>query len=66
MLKKLLPHVCMDVSVIFLVLWALDRVNGAMHFLSRDIFKIPFGIFLVLVFILSVQTIARQRKDDRQ
>lgn len=66
MLRKLLPHICLDISVIFLVLWVLDRFNGAMHFLSRDVFKIPFGIFLVLVFILSVQSIARQRKDDRQ
>ena len=40
--------------MIFLVLWVLDRVNGTMHFLSRDVFKIPFLIFLILVIIESV------------
>ena len=62
MWKKLLPHVCMDLAVIFLVLWTLDRVNEAMHFLSRDVFKIPLGIFLVLVIAESVIMIVKQRK----
>ena len=50
-MKKILPHICLDVAVIFLVLWVLDRVNDAMHFLSRDVFKIPFMIFLILVIL---------------
>ena len=62
MFKKLLPHICLDVAVIFLVLWVLDRVNGVMHFLSRDVFKIPLLIFLVLVIIESVVLIACQRR----
>ena len=53
-MKRILPHICLDVAVIFLVLWVLDRVNGTMHFLSRDVFKIPFLIFLILVIIESV------------
>ena len=61
-MKKILPHICLDVAVIFLVLWVLDRVNGAMQFLSRDVFKIPFLIFLILVIIESVILIARQRR----
>ncbi len=63
MWKKLLPHLCIDVAVIFLVLWVLDRVNEAMHFLSRDVFKIPFMIFLVLVIVESVILIIYQRKE---
>ncbi len=63
MFKKLLPHICIDVAVIFLVLWVLDRVNDAMHFLSRDVFKIPFMIFLVLVIIESVILIVYQRRE---
>ena len=62
MFKKLLPHICLDVAVIFLVLWVLDRVNGVMHFLSRDVFKIPLLIFLVLVIIESVVLIVCQRR----
>ncbi len=62
-LKKILPHICLDVAVIFLVLWVLDRVNGAMQFLSRDVFKIPFLIFLILVIIESVILIVYQRRE---
>ena len=62
-MKKILPHICLDVAVIFLVLWVLDRVNGAMHFLSRDVFKIPFLIFLVLVIVESLVLIVYQRRE---
>ena len=63
MLKRILPHVCIDVAVIFIVLWVIDRFNGAMHMLSRDIFKIPFFVFLVLVIIESVLLIVHQRRE---
>ena len=63
MIRRLLPHMTMDIAVIFLVLWVLDRVNGVMHFLSRDVFKIPFAVFLVLVCIESVLLIIRQRRE---
>ena len=62
-MKKILPHICIDVAVIFLVLWVLDRFNGAMQFLSRDVFKIPFLVFLVLVIIESVILIIYQRRE---
>ena len=62
-MKKILPHICLDAAVIFLVLWVLDRVNGVMHFLSRDVFKIPFLVFLILVIIESVILIIYQRRE---
>ena len=40
----------------------LDRFNEAMHFLSRDVFKIPFAIFLVLVIVESLILIVHQRR----
>ncbi len=61
-MRKLLPHICLDMAVIFMVLWVLDRVNGSMHFLSRDVFKIPFMIFLILSFIESVILIVKDRR----
>lgn len=62
-MKQLLPHICLDTAVIFLVLFVLDRVNGSMHFLSRDVFKIPFAVFLGLVIIESVILIVYQRSE---
>ena len=61
-MKKILPHICLDIAVIFMVLWVIDRVNGAMQFLSRDVFKIPFLVFLILVIAESVMLIACQRR----
>lgn len=63
MFRKLLPHVCLDFAVIFLVLWVIDRFNGAMNMLGRDAFKLPFAVFLVLVLILSLLDIVRQRRE---
>ena len=63
MLKKILPHICLDRAVIFLVLWVIDRFNGAMNMLGRDTFKIPFAVFLVLVLIQSVVMIVKQRRE---
>ena len=63
MFKRLLPHLYLDAAVIFLVLFVLDRVNEAMHFLSRDVFKIPLAVFLVLVIVESVILIIYQRKE---
>ena len=63
MFKKILPHICIDTAVIFLVLWVIDRFNGAMQMLSRDVFKIPLAIFLVLVIAESVILIIYQRKE---
>ena len=63
MFEKILPHICIDMAVIFMVLWVIDRINSAMNMLGRDVFKIPFGVFLVLVFIESVLLIVRQRRE---
>ena len=63
MFERLLPHICIDMAVIFLVLWIIDRVNSAMNMLGRDVFKIPFGVFLVLVCIESVVLIVQQRRE---
>ena len=63
MLKRILPHICLDMAVIFLVLWVIDRFNGAMNMLGRDTFKIPFAVFLALVLIESVLLIVKQRRE---
>ena len=62
-MKRILPHICIDLAVIFLVLWVIDRVNGAMNMLGRDVFKIPFAVFLVLVIIFCVISIVDQRRE---
>ena len=60
MFKRILPHICLDLAVVFIVLWIMDRF--IVQVLSRDTFKIPFLIFLIFVLIESVMFIAAQRK----
>ena len=62
-MKRILPHICIDLAAIFLVLWVIDRVNSAMNMLGRDVFKIPFAVFLVLVIIFCVISIVDQRRE---
>ena len=63
MMRRLLPHITMDVAVIFLVLWVIDRINGPMNMLGRDVFKIPLMVFLLLVIVQSVLWIIEQRRE---
>ena len=60
MFKRILPHICLDMAVIFIILWVMDRYM--LQILSRDTFKIPLLLFLVLVIIESVLLIFSQRK----
>ena len=62
MFKRILPHACLDLAVIVYVLWIIDRFNGPMNLLGRDVFKIPLAIFLVLVIAESLLLIHEQRK----
>ena len=61
-MKRILPHICLDLAVIFLVLWIIDRINGPMNMLGRDVFKIPLLAFLLLVIEESVLWIRDQRR----
>ena len=63
MMRRLLPHITMDTAVIILVLWVIDRINGPMNMLGRDVFKIPLMVFLLLVIVQSVLWIIEQRRE---
>ncbi len=56
----------MDLSFIFLTLCVLDQINPPMHFLSRNIFKIPLMIYLILVIGQSIAAIAANRRAQRR
>ena len=62
MFKRILPHICIDLAVIFIILWIMDRFC-VLQLLSRDTFKIPFLVFLVLVVAESILLIIFQRRE---
>ena len=54
MFKKLLPHITVAISLMFIVLLIIDIfVNDAMAFINNDIFKWLCLIFCVLVIVVS-------------
>lgn len=62
MLKKVLPHLCIVISVMMLVFYSIDRVNSAMNFIDNDIFKTLLVIYSILVIASSVYLIADNRR----
>ena len=50
MLRKLLPHAAIIISLMYFVFFMIDRVNSAMAFIDNDITK-------VLIFALGVISI---------
>ena len=63
MFKRILPHICIDMAVIFLILWIMDRFC-VLQLLTRETFKIPLVVFLVLVITESILLIIRQRSES--
>ena len=62
MLKKILPHFCIILSVVMLVFLITDQVNSAMAFIKNQGTKVIMIVFSLLVLLMSILYIADQRK----
>ncbi|MEE0681007.1 MAG: hypothetical protein ACLVML_08545 [Candidatus Gastranaerophilaceae bacterium] len=62
MLKKILPHFCIILSVVMLVFLIIDQVNSAMAFINNQGTKVIMIVFSLLVLLMSILYIADQRK----
>ena len=62
MLKKILPHFCIILSVVMLVFLITDQVNSAMAFINNQGTKVIMIVFSLLVLLMSILYIADQRK----
>lgn len=62
MLKRILPHICIIISVMMLVFYVIDRVNSAMSFINNDIFKTLLLFYCIVVIASSVYLIASNRR----
>ncbi len=63
MLKKILPHFCIILSVVMLVFLIIDQVNSAMAFINNQGTKVIMIVFSILVLLMSMLYIADQRKN---
>ena len=60
MLKKLLPHICIILSLVTLTFLVLDQFNPT--FFGKAFFHVELLIYGVFVLILSATVVARNRK----
>ena len=66
MLRKLLPHVAIIISVMYFVFYFIDRVNSAMAFINNDITKNLLFALGVIAILESVWLIRSNRAQERR
>lgn len=64
MLKKVLPHLCIIISIMMLVFYFIDRVNSAMNFIDNDVFKTLLLAYSLIVIVSSIFLIANNRRGN--
>lgn len=66
MLRKLLPHAAIIISVMYFVFFVIDRINSAMAFIDNDMTKVllvVLGVISIInAFFLIRDNRARERK----
>jgi len=63
-LERIMPHICIILSLDILVLFVIDRFNTAMAFINNDITKWMLCVLTVISIITSLMLYSRQRKDN--
>lgn len=65
MLRKLLPHAAIIISVMYFVFYFIDRVNPAMAFINNGMTKVLICILGVISILESVCLIRENRARER-
>ena len=65
MFRKLLPHLCLILSLMMLTFFVLDIFNPGMNFVGNDIFKVLLLIYGVATALMSAALIAYYHKKSK-
>ena len=65
MLRIVLPHLCIILSLMMLTFFVIDQVNQAMSFIDNPIFKGLLVAYSVIVIVTSIYLIADNRRRGR-
>ena len=63
MFKKILPHILIILSTMFLLFLVIDIFNRPMAFINNDITKTLMFIQSILVILMSILFIAKLRRE---
>lgn len=62
MIKKLIPHICVILSVMLLTFYVLDRYNPGMNFVGNNFFKTLLLLNVIAAIITAFFQITSNRK----
>jgi hypothetical protein len=62
MLRRILPHVCIVLSLMLLTLVILDKYNPGMNFIGNSFFKVMLVILCIAALIEAGILIAQDRR----
>lgn len=65
MLRKVLPHAAIIISVMYFVFFFIDRVNSAMAFIDNDMTKVLLFVLGVISIINAILIVADDRRKIR-
>lgn len=66
MLRKLLPHVAIIISMMYFVFYFIDRVNSAMAFINNNITKNLLFVLGLIAILESIWLIRSNRAQERR
>jgi len=64
-LKRILPHICIIISVMMIVFYVIDQINSAMNFINNDIYKTLLLVYSIIVIVSSIFMIVENRRHSR-
>ena len=65
-LKAILPHVCIVLSLMFMVFLVLDDYNPMMNFLTNSISVVLLGVFCLTSFVNGILVVSTTRRSKTE
>jgi len=62
MLRKILPHICIILSLMMLTFFVIEQVNRAMGFMDNDLFRGLFVVYCLAVIVTAGIMVADNRR----
>lgn len=61
-LRRILPHLCLVISIMMLVFYVIDTMNDAMGFLRGEVFRTLLLIYCIVAILTSIILIVVNEK----
>lgn len=62
---RILPHITIILSAMFITFWILDKYNPMMNFITSDLSNVLLLVFCISSLITAILTVALERKKSK-